>query len=95
MRSWRVPRQIWSGVVSRLPFTLSRHAHPLAARGTVRAAAALSTRVLTCDTCGEAASFALVDEGVSDDRWECLRCHAHRYETHLAPADGHDTPGDR
>lgn len=37
---------------------------------------------LICDTCGQSARFMLVDIGVSDDRWECTRCHAHRYEPH-------------
>lgn len=39
-----------------------------------------ASMVRICDTCGERATFILVDFGASDTRWECSHCHAHRYE---------------
>lgn len=44
--------------------------------------------VRICDTCGERATFILVDFGATDARWECSHCHAHRYE----PRDAADRP---
>ncbi|MGC4085975.1 MAG: hypothetical protein QM736_28560 [Vicinamibacterales bacterium] len=46
--------------------------------------AADDTQVVTwpCETCGYMSEFKRIDRGPSDDRWECTRCGAHRFEPH-------------